>query len=119
MCLNSELSLASYTARNELWILDSRATNHMSPNMKFFETYEPITDSRKIIVANCQTIPIVGQGNVRLNPSLPAQHVLYVPRLSTNLLSVDKLTQSLKCSEFLTSWLCVSGSNNREDDWCY
>jgi len=97
MCFNSKLSIASYTVRNELWILDSRATDHMTPNLKAFENYKPITCSRNIRVANGQAIPILGQGNVCLNHSLPAQHVLYVPSLSTNLLSVHKLTQSLKC----------------------
>ena len=37
MCLNFELSLTSYTARDELWILDSRVIDHMSPNQKFLK----------------------------------------------------------------------------------
>jgi len=68
-------SLLPHTARNELWILDFEATDRMTPNLRVFETYKPIISSRKITVANNHIIPIVGQGNVCLNPSLPVQHV--------------------------------------------
>lgn len=90
----------------------------MTPNLKVFETYEPITSSRKITVASGRVVPIVGQGNVCLNPSLPAQRVLYVPRLSTNLLSVHKLTQILNCRVIFSPHDCISGSSHNEDNWC-
>ena len=66
-----------------------------------------MSSSRKITVANGQAIPIVGQGNVCLNPSLLAQQVLYVPSLSTNLLSVHKLAQSLNCCVIFSPHDCV------------
>ena len=48
-------------------------------------------------MANGNTIPIAGHGNVNLNLSLPMQHVLHVPNLSNNLISVHKLTKDLNC----------------------
>ena len=54
MCFNSEISIASKTTRNELWILDSGVIDHITPNLKTFETYESINSSRKITVANSQ-----------------------------------------------------------------
>ena len=44
--------LASKTGRNNTWILDSGATNHMTPNFQFFDTYEPFASSKQITI--CQ-----------------------------------------------------------------
>ena len=52
MCLNSESFNTSYTTRNNLWVLDSGVIDQMTPNLKFFETFEPISSSKKITVAN-------------------------------------------------------------------
>lgn len=91
----------------------------MTPNLRVFKTYKPIISSRKIIVANGHTFPIVGQGNVCLKPSLPVQHVLYVSSLSTNLLSVHKLTQDLNYSVIFSPNACVFNDlATGKDDWC-
>ena len=100
-------SLLPHTARNELWILDFEATDRMTPNLRVFETYKPIISSRKITLANGHTFPIVGQGKVYLNHVFQVQHVLYVPSLSTNLLSVHKLTQDLNCRVIFSPHDCV------------
>ena len=40
---------------------------------------------------------MVGKGDVQVNPNLVLKNVLHVPYLSTNLVSIQKLTQDLTC----------------------
>ena len=44
--------LASNTERNNTWILDLWATNHMTPNFYVFETYEHFETTKRITIAN-------------------------------------------------------------------
>ena len=87
--------------------MDFGATDHMTPNLSFFETYKPINSSRKITVANGQSVPIIGQGKVCLNLVFQVQDVLYVPSLSTNLLSIHKLTQDLNRRVIFSPYDCM------------
>ena len=90
--------LASKIGRNNTWILYSGATNHMTPNFQFFNTYEPFTLSKQIIIANGTTIPIKGKGKVSFGPNLSINPVLYVPDLTLSLISIKQLTQDLNCN---------------------
>ena len=78
-------------------LLDSRANNHMTFDLNVFESYKPMSSSKKITIANGDAIPIASHGNAILNSSLPIQHVLHVPNLSNNLISVHQLTKDLNC----------------------
>ncbi|XP_056171795.1 uncharacterized protein LOC130139257 [Syzygium oleosum] len=80
------------------FIVDSGATNHMC------NTYYGISDFRvhsegshgPITVANGTQDPVEGQGTINLFSA--ACDVLFVPSLSSNLLSVSKLTNELDCN---------------------
>lgn len=61
---------ASKIDRDNMWILDSGATDHMTPNPKFFETYEPLTTAKQITIANGVSVPITGIGTIQISPSL-------------------------------------------------
>ena len=41
--------------------------------------------------------PVTGRGNIHLQPSFPLKNVLHVPKLSNNILSIQKVTQDLNC----------------------
>ena len=62
--------------------------------------------SKKITVANGNTIPIASQGNVIFNSSLPIQQVLHVPNLSNNLISVHQLNKNLNCHVIFSPHTC-------------
>ena len=97
---------ASKIDRDNMWILDSGATDHMTPNPNFFETYEPLTTAKQITIANGVSVPITGTGTIHISPSLTLSHALYVPNLTTNLISIHQLTKYLNCYAVFSSYLC-------------
>jgi len=98
--------IASKTNRNNMWILDSGATDHMSYDSNVFTTYKPLEIPKQIVIANGTSIPIKGQGHVTFNPNLFVKIVLHVPNLSTNLISVHQLTRDLNCRVIFSPHLC-------------
>jgi len=63
----------------------------------FFHTYTPCPSTRKITVADETTTTVAGVGDIHITPSLVLKNVLHVPKLSTNLMSIQKLTKDLNC----------------------
>ena len=94
---NSSFLAFNASCSKDIWIIDSGATDHMTPYMSYLSSYSPLPNKRHITVANGSQTPIVGSGNIRLSPSLHLNHVLHVPKLSNNLLSIHKLTKDLNC----------------------
>ena len=97
LILSSEtlISLGLNALSNEFrntWILDSGATDHMTHNPNQFKTYLPCPSNRKIIVADGTTTTVVGIGDVQVTSKLVLKNVLHVPQLSTNLVSIQKLS---------------------------
>ncbi|KOM56062.1 hypothetical protein LR48_Vigan10g195400 [Vigna angularis] len=90
-----------------IWILDSGATDHMTPCRVSFNSYDESSKEQLITVANGQGIPICGSGNIVLESSIILKGVLHVPQLANNLISVQKLTKDLNCSVIFFSTHCV------------
>ncbi|PON60154.1 hypothetical protein PanWU01x14_154790 [Parasponia andersonii] len=61
---------------------------------------------KKIVTADGTLITVAGQGNVAINQNLVLKNVLYVPKLSANLILVHKLTKDLDCVTTFSSTLC-------------
>jgi len=97
---------ASKTNWNNMWILDLGATDHLTPNLHVFETYAPLETTRRITIANGISIPIAGKGKVHLSPQLSINHVLHVPNLTTNLISIQQLTKDLNCHALFSLHMC-------------
>jgi len=89
------------------WILDSGATDHMTPLPLYFSTYSPYPSNKKISTANGTLITADGHGEIHINPSLTLRNVLHVPQLSTNLISIQKLTKDLSCTAIFDSNMCI------------
>jgi len=70
--------LASKTDRNNMWVLDSEATNNMTPNIHVLDTYEPLEPTKRITIANGTSVPIKGKGKDNFSPQLSINQVLYV-----------------------------------------
>lgn len=106
--LSSQLCFnASDTPISESWIMDTGATDHMTPSSQLFHTYNPCSDNRKILVANGSLVAVAGIGTIHLSPKITLHDVLHVPHLSTNLISIRKLTHNLQCYAVFHPNCCV------------
>ena len=77
---------------------------HSSNN---FSTYSPCPSSKKIATADGSLTTVAGIGDVKISPLMTLKNVLHVPRLSTNLVSIHKLTQDLCCNVIFYHNSCV------------
>ena len=75
------------------WILDSGATDHMTLTNKFFKSYEPIAPGKHVQTADGTLLPVAGLGTMEIPPIGLITHVLHVPKLFVNLISVQKLAK--------------------------
>ncbi|KAH7672012.1 RNA-directed DNA polymerase protein [Dioscorea alata] len=100
------LSLFSLNASNirntPPWIVDSGATDHMTFLASSFLTYTPCPSTQKIVVADSSLITVAGVGDIQLTSSILLKNVLHVPKISVNLISIQKLTQDMPCTAILT-----------------
>ena len=90
-----------------LWVLDSRATDHMTPSFKYFSTYSPCPSNKKIATADCTLVIVACIGNIKINPFVTLKSVLHVPKLSTNLVSIQKVTNGISCIIIFYDHCCV------------
>lgn len=79
------------------WYMDSACTRHMTPNRSIFKTFDP-TVVRPIELADGTEIRSAGMGIIHATllksangEKLRLKNVLYVPDLSSNLISVSQL----------------------------
>lgn len=100
---SQSLSLLSVNGKKS-WILDSGATDHLTGSSNHFLSYHPCASHKKIRIADGSFAPIVGKSHISPFDGLILQNVLYVPKISYNLLSVSKITRDLNC--------CVAFSPN-------
>ncbi|KAI3459866.1 hypothetical protein Pfo_016529, partial [Paulownia fortunei] len=91
------LNVSDETFANS-WIMDSGATDHMTHSSQKFSTYNPCPSNRKITTADGSLTTVAGIGDVPISPTLILKNVFHVPKLSTSLVSIQKLTQNLCCN---------------------
>ena len=72
---------------NSSWILDSGASDHMTPHRSKFSTYTPCLNDHKVLTAGGETLPVTGIGTVPISGLGFLQNVLHVPKLQPQLLS--------------------------------
>ena len=81
---------------NSAWIIDSRATDHMTFDSRQVSPLGP--SSQKIVsTANDNTTPVIGEGSLTLTDTLNFDSILVVPSIDYNLLSVSQITTALSC----------------------
>ena len=90
------------------WIIDSRASNHMTSFSNMFNTYSPCSGSEKIRITDGSFSPIARKGLIKLFESIDLKYVLHVPKLACNLLSMSKLTKDSNCRIFFSMILTVN-----------
>ena len=79
---------------NELWILNSGATSHMTYRRDFFSDFQEMDNDAVVVLGNGYKLPVRGKGNIKIKKllnkkfhDLAITDVLYVPNLDKNLFS--------------------------------
>ena len=75
------------------WILDSGATDHMTSVKDFFITYEKIIPGKHVQTADGTLLPVIGIGNIKMQPIGILTNVLHIPKLFVSLISVQRLAK--------------------------
>ena len=101
-CIN-----ASNKVYDDSWVIDSGATDHITPKSQLFHTFTPSPSNKKIVVANGSLDIVAGFGDIYITPTLILKTVLHVPKLSASLVSIQKLTHDLKCYAIFFPSYCV------------
>ena len=79
------------------WIIDSRASDHITGDGTIFHEYNPCNEKYTVKIADGSLSKVVGIGSIRVTNDLNLNSVLHVPNLDCNLLSISKLTRDLHC----------------------
>ena len=79
------------------WVIDSRATDHMTSNSSRFSTFQSQPSPSTVTLAYGSHSCVLRSGTIVLTPSIPLTSVLSLPNFSFNLMFVSKLTRALKC----------------------
>ncbi|KAI5346394.1 hypothetical protein L3X38_014273 [Prunus dulcis] len=82
---------------NRSWIIDTGATDHMTSSFTGLHSTKPSSQTH-ITSANGTTSQVMGEWSLSLPSSLSLDHVLVVPSLDYDLLSVPQIIDSLNCT---------------------
>ena len=86
-----ELKVLAETFINS-WVIDSDGTDHITHSSRKFNNYNPCPNNRKIVIDDGSLTTIIGIGDVQISLPLTLRNVLHVPKLFTNLVSIQNLT---------------------------
>lgn len=103
----AHVGISSSIVHGIKWLVDSRATNHMSSHMHLFSTYVPFWTPMFITLADRNKVTALGKGNVTLNSDLVLYDVLPVPFFSMILVLVKKLCSHSYRQVIFTNTTCV------------
>ena len=98
---SEDVALSSSTNdRTSEWFIDSAATKHMTYSRNILTDFIQYKDPLKIYLGDSTVVLALGEGKVRLptcdgpdNVFLALHKVLFVPKLTKNLLSVPAMAQ--------------------------
>ena len=66
------------TTISESWILDSGATDHMSPHKSLFKSFELVTNGHRDFTTNGGILEIAGKGIIEIKGTV-LRNILHVP----------------------------------------
>jgi GAG-pre-integrase domain len=82
---------------DKTWIIDSGASQHMTPDSIVFKSYKPFSGKEKVQTTDGTFCFIAGIENVICTPNIQLSSVLYVPNFTNNLVSIKQLVDDLNC----------------------
>ncbi|KAI5315178.1 hypothetical protein L3X38_044354 [Prunus dulcis] len=102
----SGTSCTSSLTCNRSWIIDTGATDHMTSSFTGLHSSKPSSQTH-ITNANGTTSQVMGEGSLSLTSSLSLDHVLVVPSLNYDLLSVPQIIDFLNCTVCFWPLYCL------------
>ena len=103
----SPIAFSGVTRKSEPWILDFRATDHMTGREKLFSSYTPSPRNHRVKFVDGSYTVIAGIGTIEIGPMISLKEVLHVPNVSYNLISIRKITKELNCLVKFSPTDCV------------
>lgn len=94
------------TKVHDEWYIDSGASSHMTNNMQIITNCSKLSTPKEVIMANNEKVPVNCKGTCNLDiiidnkKATVTADVMYVPELSTNLLSVGQMAKNGKVIVF-------------------
>ena len=85
--------------------MDSEDTDHMTQSSNGFVSCSPCPINKKIAIVDGTLVIVAGRGDIVISQNLILKNGLYVSKLSTNLVSIHKLTKNLNCMVTFSSTL--------------
>lgn len=89
---------ASISARSSFWVIDSRASQHMTSMSSLFSFYHVCLGRDKVRIADGSYSSIASKCDIVASPSLHLSSVFHILNFSLNPLSINHITKSLHCS---------------------
>ncbi|KAG6590647.1 Gag-Pol polyprotein [Phytophthora cinnamomi] len=93
--------VAPTTKSNEVWLVDSGATQHMTSSKKFMRNYKKISPV-DVHLADDGVVQAIGRGDIVMKMQTPRgvkkgvlTNVWHIPKLSRNLFSVGRFTKDV------------------------
>nr|GMC80250.1 Retrovirus-related Pol polyprotein from transposon TNT 1-94 [Ipomoea batatas] len=96
-----------------LWIIDTGASRHVTGDSTRMTNVKDIFHCL-IGLPNGKTVVATQEGSVRLTDKITLNHVLYIPSLSCNLISVSQLNDDMQSSVHFNSYMCAIHDQSRE-----
>ncbi|XP_060215369.1 uncharacterized protein LOC132642117 [Lycium barbarum] len=100
VCATSQLGLTP-------WILDSGATNHMTPHKHLLHNISPLPKPFLVTLPNGYKVKVISTGSLHLRNDIVLLNVLLVPSFHFNLISLHQLISQLNCVAVLTKHHCL------------
>ena len=94
------------------WIINSRASDHMTNLSNLFCTYSPCSGLDKIRIVDSTLSPIVGKSLIKLSKKLNLNSILRVPMLVCNILTISKITKDSNCRVIFCDSYCEFQDQN-------
>ncbi|CAM8993728.1 unnamed protein product [Rhodiola kirilowii] len=98
--------LSSVTVSQGTWVIDSGATDHITPHAHLFSNITSLQVPTSVLLPNGKRVFVTHTGDCQLNKCIKLTGVLLVPHIRFNLLSVAKLVEDVKLKVTFTKKGC-------------
>lgn len=101
--------------QNDLWIVDTGATNHMTANLDILSDVQEAAKGNFVTLPNGHKSTVTHFGKLIFEQGIELSNVFYVPEFQYNLISVNQLIKDLQCSiTFFPDFCVLQGLHNGE-----
>lgn len=103
---------------NNSWLLDSGASHHVTNDLNDLSQHNPYNGNEQLVIGDGTSLPITHIGSMYLNISdfpILLSNVLYVPKISRNILSLSRLCHDNNILiSFSSSYFVIKDLSNNQ-----